>query len=100
MVLDSFFDDIGIDIDSNLLLLLFLAALAGAENDKTEENGAMGKSETVEEIKKIEEIQIVEEKSEDRLEAGIPEPEPPKEAGWYIHKSNNRKRLKPKTVYF
>lgn len=72
MTLDSFFDE----IDSTLLLFLFLTTLTKGENG------------------------ITEEKLEDRLEVSIPEPVLQEEAICYIHKSSNRKRLKPKAVYF
>ena len=72
MALDSFFDE----IDSTLLLLLFLITLTKGENG------------------------ITEEKPEDRLEVSIPEPVLQEEVICYIHKSSNRKRLKPKSVYF
>ncbi|HYF84007.1 MAG TPA: hypothetical protein VEB00_13385 [Clostridia bacterium] len=69
--MDGFFDE----TDSTLLLLLFLTTLTKEEND------------------------ITEEKLEDGLDVSIPEPVL-EEAICYIHKSSNRKRLKPKTVYF
>ncbi len=72
MALDSFFDE----IDSTLLLLLFLTTLTKVEDDTTEEQPENG------------------------LEVSIPEPVLQGEAACYIHKSSNRKRLKPKAVYF
>lgn len=72
MALDSFFDGIG----SVLLLFLLLAVMAKGEND------AMGK------------------KAEDTLAADITEPSPQRETSRCIHKSRNRKKLKPKAKYF
>ncbi|MHB1394957.1 MAG: hypothetical protein ACYCYE_18260 [Clostridia bacterium] len=72
MALDSFFDG----MDSMLLLFLFITTLTKADNGTTEE------------------------KLENELEVSMPEPALQGEAIFYIHKSSNRKRLKPKAVYF
>jgi hypothetical protein len=72
MALDSIFNE----IDPTLLLLLFLTTLTKRDDE------------------------ITEEKLEDGLEVSAPEPVLQKEAICYIHKSGNRKRLKPKAVYF
>lgn len=70
--MDGFFDE----MDSTLLLLLFLTTLTKAEDNTTEE------------------------KPEEGIEESITEPVLKEETKCYIHKSNNRKRLKPKAVYF
>lgn len=71
MALDDFFDEI-----LSALLVLLLMTLKKDENDK------------------------IDEKPEDKLEVGVPEVVLKTEPISYICKSSNRKRLRPKAVYF
>ena len=71
MTLEDFFEEI-----FSALLVLLLMTQTKDEND------------------------TIDEKLEDKLEASVPEPVLQVEPVCYICKSRNRKRLRPKTVYF
>lgn len=81
--MEDFFDE----IDSSLLLFFILMALTKEENSKV----------TVDENK---ENDTIDEKLEDRLETDVREAVLQTEPVSYICKSRNKKRLRPKTVYF
>jgi outer membrane biosynthesis protein TonB len=102
MALDNFFDE----IDPSLLQFLILAILgveaARIEAVKPAETEAAVEAELalkVSEAPKSEEAPETAEKAE-ALDTAEVEQEKEPEAVTYIHRSNNKKRLKPKAVYF